>query len=709
MIWDWSVIHGGITHTINPMNFAPTAISATGMNGTAVNSDGGNASYYQATDGGALIGGLTAFTIESQFSLSNVAGIDEVPLFSYNDGASGDELEIGLDNLLSIPRIVMQIDGVSVTTTFDPTPLLDGSFHTVSVTWDNTAGDWALYVDGSQVDSGTGHAVFSTLSGGGELILGQEQDALGSGFNPSQVFQGTLYDVRVFDDARTPAEIAAGAGITLPVSEPGLLANWLFDEAGTLIPDVVGGNDLTFQQVTGVGWTASTPQQQIAIAEGALAGTVVADLSATDPNAGDTFTYTITSDPSGFFAISGGQLVIAGGASIDYDVAVSHDVTIQVQDSGGLTFSQIFTVGVLNTNMSTQTIDLDVNYSGTGYTSNYIESSGAQTIVDPSVVVTDNDDSIANILIQMSGITLGPSDQITVGSITFTPTADIFFTATFPTFTVELSYSIALNIIAIGRQGGGSLTVAETTEILQSLTYENLSGSPTMGGRDFSFSLLDDNGEVSTPAVATLTVVPIGTPPVSPIAFDLSGDGIINITGETTAQDKSLIKGIGETVQFDMDGDGDLETIEWLDGSGDALLVDNRDGQAASDMNGTRLFGDQDGELSSTGLSSWPAFDANGDQVISGQETAGLNLWVDDGDALVEEGELFTLEEMGISEIQLELQENATDEQGRDLFRSGAIMDDGSVILTEDVWFAQDDVVQPDPHEVERIHHPDIV
>ena len=145
-----------------------------------------------------------------------------------------------------------------------------------------------------------------------------------------------------------------------------------------------------------------------------------------------------------------------------------------------------------------------------------------------------------------------------------------------------------------------------------------------------------------------------------------------------------------------MDGDGDLETIEWLNGSGDALLVDNSDGRAAEDMNGTRLFGDQGGEYEH-GYEQLAEFDANKDGVISGDEGAGLNLWVDDGDAKVEDGELFTLEEMGISEIELTLVENATDDEGRNLFQSSATLEDGSRILTEDVWFGQNIAEDDDP------------
>ena len=85
----------------------------------------------------------------------------------------------------------------------------------------------------------------------------------------------------------------------------------------------------------------------------------------------------------------------------------------------------------------------------------------------------------------------------------------------------------------------------------------------------------------------------------SPVALDLNGSGAIETTGATTAQVRTGADPLGQTVAFDIDGDGATENIEWLSGTGDSLLVDNRDGMAASDMSGQRLFGDQGGQFAS--------------------------------------------------------------------------------------------------------------
>ena len=189
------------------------------------------------------------------------------------------------------------------------------------------------------------------------------------------------------------------------------------------------------------------------------------------------------------------------------------------------------------------------------------------------------------------------------------------------------------------------------------------------------------------------TLTTAATAVASPIAFDLDGSGAIEVTGETTARDKSGVDTLGRTVEFDIDADGRLDTIEWLAGTGDALLVDDRDGMATTDMDGARLFGDtgfeSGGGAYDHGYEKLAALDADGSGAIEGAELEGLKLWTDDGDARVGDGELVDLGEHGIDRIDLTLREDAADEAGRDLFRSTARRTDGTTVMTEDVWFAR--------------------
>lgn len=171
----------------------------------------------------------------------------------------------------------------------------------------------------------------------------------------------------------------------------------------------------------------------------------------------------------------------------------------------------------------------------------------------------------------------------------------------------------------------------------------------------------------------------------SPIAFDMNSSGKIETTGQTTAKDGVRTE-LGRTVEFDIDGDGTKDDIEWLAGNGDAMLVDNRDGRAATDMSGKRLFGDQGGQYTD-GYQKLSGLDANRDGVLTGEELEGLDLWFDDGDAVVEAGELRSAASEGVTSISVQRQD-VQNAQGETLMQSQATID-GEQVLTEDVWFGQ--------------------
>ena len=166
----------------------------------------------------------------------------------------------------------------------------------------------------------------------------------------------------------------------------------------------------------------------------------------------------------------------------------------------------------------------------------------------------------------------------------------------------------------------------------------------------------------------------------SPIALDLNGDGEIGVTGEHTAKGAARTA-MGATVEFDLDADGTLDTVEWFAGDGDGILVDTTKIGPNGEIDGSALFGDQGGAYAN-GYEKLVLLDADGDGVVSGGEAGDLALWVDDGDAVLEAGELTSLADAGVVSIDASME---LDNEGR--MRSTASMADGSTIMTEDVWF----------------------
>ena len=95
------------------------------------------------------------------------------------------------------------------------------------------------------------------------------------------------------------------------------------------------------------------------VAENSAANTVVGSLSAVDPDAGDTASFTLVDNANGLFAISGGNLVVAG--ALDYETAQSHQVTVRVTDSANHTYDETFTINVTDVAGITLTGDDNAN------------------------------------------------------------------------------------------------------------------------------------------------------------------------------------------------------------------------------------------------------------------------------------------------------------------------------------------------------------
>lgn len=169
----------------------------------------------------------------------------------------------------------------------------------------------------NSVASGT---TIATITG-----VDPENDALTYSLpsNPSTLFAITGTALKT-----NAANIGVGAhAITIRATDS---AGNTFDKAFTLTATH------TDQAPTNIALSNATVNNNVA------AGSVIGALTTTDPDAGDTFTYAITVNPSNLFAISGANLVTA----VANAAAGTYAVTIKTTDSGGLTFSKQFSITV---------------------------------------------------------------------------------------------------------------------------------------------------------------------------------------------------------------------------------------------------------------------------------------------------------------------------------------------------------------------------
>ena len=99
---------------------------------------------------------------------------------------------------------------------------------------------------------------------------------------------------------------------------------------------------LSVQETVGSGGTIGT-----AYAPGTTQP-VVATLSDTTPEAGDTVTYSLVGGATSLFTIVGNDIKVAAGASFDYETTPSYALNVRATDAAGHTYDQVVNVNIAN-------------------------------------------------------------------------------------------------------------------------------------------------------------------------------------------------------------------------------------------------------------------------------------------------------------------------------------------------------------------------
>jgi trimeric autotransporter adhesin len=164
----------------------------------------------------------------------------------------------------------------------------------------------------------------------------------------------------------------------------------------------------------------------------------------------------------------------------------------------------------------------------------------------------------------------------------------------------------------------------------------------------------------------------------SPLVLDLDGDGVelTNLTG-------------ADAVYFDLDHNGFAEASGWVGPDDGVLAIDINEDGIVND--GTELFGNQTGYAN--GFLALSQLDSNTDDVIdSGDALWGdLRVWVDaNGNGFTDDGELFTLDELDITEIDLDYGNVSLSDEGNDILQASSFTMDGNTRDIVDAYFAVD-------------------
>ncbi|HMA83474.1 MAG TPA: LamG-like jellyroll fold domain-containing protein [Candidatus Thermoplasmatota archaeon] len=120
----------------------------------------------------------------------------------------------------------------------------DGQWHHIVVTWQSSNGSVNLYKNGIKKYTGT-LSTGTSITPNGSLILSQEQDTIGGGFDPSQAFVGVLDEIVVYDKILNESQILQRYSDIKSEMENGIKsAQWNLNEGSDIYAfDSIGNNN----------------------------------------------------------------------------------------------------------------------------------------------------------------------------------------------------------------------------------------------------------------------------------------------------------------------------------------------------------------------------------------------------------------------------------------------------------------------------------
>ena len=291
----------------------------TGLNNTAANFDGQN-DYVEIPNSSDF--DLSEGTLHAWFKVDAFDGTDHTILSMDSSGTDTGSMYLAVDSNRQDLEFYIE-DSAGPSTGYGNNShvinsasgsITAGVWHQVSVTFGPDG--ISMYLDGNLVASdsytgGIGNTDDEPITiGASQRNAATEGQAVSSELD--RFFDGQIAEVAIFDNALSQSEI-----------------NALID-SGLNAVELDGSN----------------------VVEHALPGTTVGTVTATDPDAVETFTYSLTDDAGGRFEIdpATGELKVSTGEQLDFEAQASHSVTVEVTDSGGEAYSESFTIDLIDVN-----------------------------------------------------------------------------------------------------------------------------------------------------------------------------------------------------------------------------------------------------------------------------------------------------------------------------------------------------------------------
>ena len=318
---------------------------------------------------------------------------------------------------------------------------------------------------------------------------------------------------------------------------------------------------------------------QAAIAENQPAGSIVGTFATTDPDVGNTFTYSLVSgtgsNDNASFTVSGNQLLTA--ASFNFEAKNSYSIRVRTTDQGGLWFEKAFTISVTDVDEIAPTVTA-VYVKGSAWNTSFLSFlagnlSGSSSTYGFAIPVGTGDTQLQTLpwrnLNQISiafseNVSISQAQFAIVGSVGSYSVSGFSYNATDHVATWSLSAVIGADKLYVALPGSGATPVTDVAgnaldgEWTNPTSYSQVGATSTfpsgngVAGGDFAFRLDVLPGDSTGGSLGKVNVADINQTKsrsslpetASSYRSDFDGNGLVNVADINYVKSRSSISSL---------------------------------------------------------------------------------------------------------------------------------------------------------------------